>query len=143
MNILMDIFVNFNPSQELFEMMRDQLIKDYINQLKNPHNILRPIFKMMLDWLPPICRHRPVCSGTPQRPPSDSTFIIILKAYIREVYYYTFDTKRYSIVNKRKALKGATLQDLIDFTRELRENSYFKLHAEGNFHKSQIDELYQ
>ena len=43
MNILMDIFVNFNPSQELFEMMRDQLIKDYVNQLKNPHNILRQV----------------------------------------------------------------------------------------------------
>ena len=59
------------------------------------------------------------------------------------MYYYTFDTKRYSIVNKRKALKSATLQDLIDFTRELRENSYFKLHAEGNFHKSQIESLYR
>ena len=47
MNILMDIFVNFNPSQELFEMMRDQLIKDYVNQLKNPHNILRLVFKMI------------------------------------------------------------------------------------------------
>ena len=44
MNILMDIFVNFNPSQELFEMMRDQLIKDYVNQLKNPHNILREVY---------------------------------------------------------------------------------------------------
>ena len=43
MNILIDIFVNFNPSQELFEMMRDQLIKDYVNQLKNPHNILRQV----------------------------------------------------------------------------------------------------
>lgn len=46
-------------------------------------------------------------------------------------------------MNKRKALKSATLQDLIDFTRELRENSYFKLHAEGNFHKSQIESLYR
>ena len=24
-------------------MMRDQLIKDYVNQLKNPHNILRQV----------------------------------------------------------------------------------------------------
>ena len=50
MNILMDIFVNFNPSQELFEMMRDQLIKDYVNQLKNPHNILRQVLYFV--WIP-------------------------------------------------------------------------------------------
>ena len=126
----MDIFVNFNPSQELFEMMRDQLIKDYVNQLKNPHNILRLVFKMISVSRALIGR-------------LSSAIVINLKTYVREVYYYTFDTKRYSIVNKRKALKSATLQDLIDFTRELRENSYFKLHAEGNFHKSQIDDLYE
>ena len=81
MNILMDIFVNFNPSQELFEMMRDQLIKDYVNQLKNPHNILRQVYYFV--WISVFHRLK-------QKPSHSALHSLLQSALIQESNWKPF-----------------------------------------------------
>ena len=55
-----------------------------------------------------------------------------------DIYHFTFDSAKYSVVQRRKALMRATRDDLIQFVRRVRDTAYLKLHAEGNFYIEEI-----
>ena len=59
-----------------------------------------------------------------------------------DVYHFTFDSVKYSVVQKRRALMRATHEDLIEFARRVRDTAYLKLHAEGNFNIEEISRFY-
>jgi len=52
------------------------------------------------------------------------------------------ENNRWPLLERREAFETVTHSNLVEFVKELRQNSYVQMHVQGNYYQTEVKEIF-